>query len=54
MSLHPPKNFLLALAAPKEVDRFSFKFCGMTVKRVFARRPRVLRLEPSKRRPEAK
>jgi hypothetical protein len=47
-----PVPFIVALSKPKPVDRFSFKFLGMTVARVFSRRPRVLRLEVSKSRPK--
>lgn len=51
MTLHQPK-FLVALSKPKEVDRFSFKFLGITITRAFARRPRVMRLEPTKYEPK--
>ena len=49
MSVHPRK-FIVALSEPKPVQRQVYLFCGIPVTAQFSRRPRVLRLEPSKAR----
>ena len=46
----PVRRIIAAVSRPATAARVTFQFCGMTVQKAFARRPRVLREMVSKPR----